>query len=480
MRSLLIIVGCVVGLLAAGPAEAQTADPQTGDPQSAGPQGVPPSRPYQGIFAQSRTLTDQSLTFQATLGGGYDTNVLSGGAGGATSLGASISPVPPIGPAVPSTFENASGALSYLVGGQRGSFNANAQTAATYYGSFGAKPLNVSDSGGFGGVWHVTQRTDVTANATASYGPFYSLPGVPAVPVAPDDASQTGSTGLAPGQTLVLDSGSSLIVENHWALLGSVGLTHFVTRRLSFSLTYGDSSITSPSHQFDLSLQSYSGGFTYLLAKGLSAQLSYVGTTGSFDAGQSTPTTSRGLTGGLVFNRSLSITRRTVFTFGSGLAGYSNSVVLNGRTQYFLSLQATLAREIGRTWTATVGYNRGAAFVETFQQPVFSDAVTVGLGGRISRRLQVQSSVGVTTGNIGLLGSSNDAFHASFASLGLRVDASRTASVGLDYSYYRYHFAGGIQLPPGFGPQSDSQSVRVYVSLWAPLMSRGRRTNAAR
>jgi hypothetical protein len=493
------VVVCAALLVAAGAAEAQTREPQAqplsdakpqqqSDPQQTQSQSDPQpqsdpqqsSRPYEGLFAQSRVPTAQTLTFMVTAGGGYDTNILAGGAAGpGAGPGAGLAIALPVGPSQPSTFENGSASLAYSFAGRRLSFGATASTNANYYASFGAEPLTVSDSGNINTAWNVSSRTAVTASVTAGYGPFYTLPGVPVVPVAPDSAGQTDPANQTPGQTLVLDSGSTLLVEDHLSLLGGVGLTHSVTRRLSFSLNYSDSVVTSPSHEFDLSAKSYGGGFSYLLAQGLSAQLLYNESTGRFGVGQ-TPTTSRGLNGGLAFNRTLSITRRTVVTFASGLSAFSNATILNGRAQYFLSVQASLVREIGRTWTATVAYNRSASFVETFLQPVFSDALTAGIGGRLSRRVQVQSSMGATDGTVGLLGSSANHFRSYFGSAGLRVDASQTVSVGLDYSYYRSRFASGVELPAGFPAQSGVQSVRVYMSLWAPLMSRGRRPNAAR
>src|SRR5579864_3814872 len=483
MRWLSTLVVVCVTLLAAAPlANAQTQDPQTvpPDPQS----GLQPTRPYEGLFAApGRVPSAQSLTFMGSLGGGYDTNILGGGATGAgLGLGTGV----PVSPAQASSFENGSAALSYSFSGSRLSFGATAATSANYYAAFAAQPLAVNDSGTIGTSWQATRRTQISANVAASYGPFFSLPGVPVVPAAPDNAGQI-APGQAPGQppgqplgqTLVLDGGSALFVEDYLNVTGGVALTHEVTRRLSLSLNYGDTDIRTQSHTFDLSTQSYGGGFSYLLAQGLSAQLFYTEWTSRFGVGQA-PTTSRGLNGGLAFNRSLSITRRTVLSFNSGLSAYSNAAILNGRAQYFLTVQAALTREIGRTWTATLAYNRSESFTQTFLQPVFADAVTASVGGQLSRRMQVQSSVGVTDGAIGLVSSPADHFRTYFASAGLRVDASRIVSVGFDYAYYQYRFGSGVQLPPGVFPQSDLQSARVYVSLWAPLMSRGRRPNAAR
>jgi hypothetical protein len=414
----------------------------------------------------------------ASVGAGYDANILAGTT--ATPGALPVAPSP-LGSSQPSTFEDGSASLFYSFSGHRLSFGASAGTSANYFASFRAHPLTVSDSGGMTAAWNVTSRTALSASLAAQYGPFYTLPGVPVVPVAPVNpgtAGQTGPAGQTLGQTLVLDSGSALLIQDNLNVTGGLAFTHAITRRLSVALNYNDTIVTSPSHTLNLSVRSYGGGINYSLAQGLSANLLYTESTGRFGAGQN-PTTSRGLSGGLTFNRSLSITRRTTLSFTSGLAGYSNAAVLNGRAQYFLSVQAALARQIGRTWTATLAYNRSASFLQTFLQPVFSDALTAGVGGRLSRRVQVQSSIGATDGTVGLVGSAANQFRTYFASAGVRVDASRTVSVGANYAYYRFRFGGGVQLPPGLSSQNDRQSAQVYVSLWAPLMSHGR-PNAAR
>jgi hypothetical protein len=468
MRFLPILVACAVFSAAAGPAEAQ----QTTDPpqQTAPPQSDSPTRPYGGLFAMQRVPTTQTLTFMGTMGTGYDTNILSGGP---AAVGSGIS-TPGAGPAQPSTFENGSASLSYSFAGRHISFGATGGTSANYYAALRAKPLTVGDTASAGVTWTVTPRTSITGNVVASYGPVYSLPGVPAVPTAPDSPDQTNPASQASGQTLVLDSGSTLLIEDHVNVMGGIALSHSLTRRASFSLSYGYNDVTSPSHSFDLSVQSYSGSFSYLLAKGLSAQLGYSQSSGRFGVDQ-TPTTSRGLTGGLNFNRALSITRRTTLSFGSGLSALSNPAIRNGDPQYYLQVQASLVHEMGRTWTSSLSYNRSASFVATFVQPVLADSLTAGIGGRLSHRLQLQASAGVSSGTIGFTGSTPNGFRAYFASTGLRADVGRSVSAGIDYAYYRYRFASGVQLPVGVGFQSDTQSVRVYVSVWAPIISSGRR-----
>jgi len=169
------------------------------------------------------------------------------------------------------------------------------------------------------------------------------------------------------------------------------------------------------------------------------------------------------------------LTRRTTLTFSTG----TMAIVNEGTSHYYLIGSARLNHEIKRTWGAGLTYNRDVRFIDTFRAPVLSDALSAGLGGLISRRLQCSSSVGMQRGGVGL-GEGDNNFISYFGAASLTAGLTRYLAAGIDYTYYRYTFEGGVALPPGYPSQRDRQSVRGYVRLWGPLMSRARRPNATR
>ena len=118
-------------------------------------------------------------------------------------------------------------------------------------------------------------------------------------------------------------------------------------------------------------------------------------------------------------------------------------------------------------------------FVEFFQQPVTTDAVFASLGGLISRRLSFQSSAGQSTGSVGFNGPSNG-FQTDYATVSLSYGLTRMLAIGLGYSYYRYKFDAGLQLPTGVLSRTDGQSVYAFLNVWEPLFARSRRGDASR
>ena len=64
--------------------------------------------------------------------------------------------------------------------------------------------------------------------------------------------------------------------------------------------------------------------------------------------------------------------------------------------------------------------------------------------------------------------------------LGLSAALNRYMNVGVDYTYYRYRFDEDFALDAGVPRNLDRQSIRGHLTLWAPILNRTRRPNAAR
>jgi hypothetical protein len=146
---------------------------------------------------------------------------------------------------------------------------------------------------------------------------------------------------------------------------------------------------------------------------------------------------------------------------------------------------ATLTRDIGRTWAAAALYTRGVSFFQTVRLPYVYDSVTLGISGLIARRLQVQSSVGATVGD---LSSPNPAvsprlnrFATAYGRAGIIYALSRYAGIGADYVIYAYSFDDVSVLSHGLlQPQLTRHSVTISLRAWHPIVEHGRRPNAAR
>jgi hypothetical protein len=148
-------------------------------------------------------------------------------------------------------------------------------------------------------------------------------------------------------------------------------------------------------------------------------------------------------------------------------------------TSYHLTGNATLRHEIGRTWSAALAYDRSVQFVDVLSESFLADAAAFTFDGMMSRRWEFHSRAGASFAHGSQAGGIGD-FDTYLGTAGVSYAFTRHLAVGLDYSFYHYEFAQGAVVPLGFNQQEDRQSIRAYVSLWAPLVHRARRPNAAR
>src|SRR6185503_1381970 len=117
------------------------------------------------------------------------------------------------------------------------------------------------------------------------------------------------------------------------------------------------------------------------------------------------------------------------------------------------------------------GYNRDASFVAVLQKPVYSDAVSATFGGLINRRVHVATAIGYARGRVGFERNENG-FNTAYANTSLTYGIGRNVGLGLSYSNYRSDFGPAVLLPEGLFSHLNRQSVRAFVTLWAPLIQR--------
>jgi hypothetical protein len=448
-----LVMGAVVALMAV-PAWAQAPLQQ-------------PDRPYRGLFGGGVGDASQVLSLSLSFGGGYTTQALLG----STADAGSTSPAPGSGSGTGapvtlqntnSTFETGSATLSYSYARPRVGFSASAASSGVYFPGL-HQPVLTTESAGFGGNFKLAAHTTLTASESVMYQPFYSLAAI-------GQLLNPGSAG-SPLPVSVGDLTSNVDLGSNLLSQTSVALSQGLTRRLSltFADTYStDLAFASPA--LDMSAQTETASLSYQILRGLSAYGGYTHVESTFGPPDDrVRSATQGVIGGLTFGRTyaLSLTRNTTLGFGFGA-----TTVSDGHTStYGVTGNAVLTRQMGRSWTATAGFYRTIGFVALFQHPVFTDAASASIGGLITRRLQSHSSAGWSGGAIGIT-QANNGFHTYFATTGLTYGLTRNIGLGTSYSYYRYFFGGGVQLPAGLASRADSQSVNVFLTFWEPLFQR--------
>jgi hypothetical protein len=320
----------------------------------------------------------------------------------------------------------------------------------------------------------------LAAYETITDQPLYSLVRAP----------QTGGDPLAPLgdplDTLVtpsdieLPAGSTL--DSYVRSDSALTLSHMLSRHvsLSFGLSHQKSweNIYSPGFRSDMA----NGGVGWVVGKGLGLHFNY-GYGRAYYRNlindDEIRSDRQNFDFGLDFQRALSVSRRTRLTFWTATTAMGDGLPGSSETHFRVLGGARLSREIGRSWGASLSYDRNAEFLDTFQAPVLSDSVIATFGGLVNRRLKVDTFTGATRGTVGFSGESNG-YTNYYASVGTTFALTRMLALGGSYSYYNYVYETGVALPPGYPSKFDRNSVRAQLIVNVPLFQRVGKPNATR
>jgi hypothetical protein len=419
------------------------------------PPGQRRDRPTRGIFAAGLSEWEQSLIFNASFGAGYDDDLL------AETLGGSLPPAADQRPRR-GKFGLGTLGLDYSVNRDRVSASANASMMSRYYPDLEDSSI-VTYAAGLQASVNLARRTNLSTSHQIGILPnhlriFYGLGFDPrTTPEPADDLS------LTVGRETYLDVRSS------------VGLSQEVTDRLALNAGYSYYAADARNDEVTLGGHHLTAGGAYRIAQGLGARLGYGYSQTSYADGSSNKHKGSTIDGGIDFNRALSLTRRTTMSFSTGVSGLR----AGDDTHYVATGNIALNREIGRSWTASVGAARSVNFFQTFGDPVLSNTVHGGVSGLLSRRLSFSANTGWAQGNVGVVAGASE-FESTHASAGVRWGFARMFGLSLRYSIYRYDFGGDGPLPAGIEREMKRQSVRVSLDFWAPLVTQERRGNASR
>lgn len=441
------VAGAAIG--AALPAEAQLQQPPSPRPE----------RPYRGLFGGDLGATEQSLILNASAGGGYDDNIFIDQPG---SIGAGDPRFAKSG--VVGTFN---GSLSYTLDKSRVSFGLGASTATRYYPGQDTQEFVSGQNANAHAAFKLSRRSSLQVFQSIGYQPYSFLSILPPVfeplngqPLPQEPVIGTLSTPyLAWDRYLTSQTGVSFQQE--------------LSRRVSMSLAYDTTYSGTPyPGSSDLLTRYGRGGLRFALTKNLGLRLGYGYTSARYSADRHSNVSN--IDAGIDYNRALSFSRRTTFSFNTGSTIISDGL---GNDQFQAVGAARLNHEMGRTWNVWGSYDRQFSFIDALLTPALTDSFGAGINGLFNRRVQWQANVRAV---IGTLSTYQQAFDTNQATTSLQVALTRKLSWVSSYSYYHYRYDQGVILPPGVAHNIDRQSVQTSISVWAPLFSRSRRSNAAR
>jgi len=443
--------------LAAYPAAGQVVAP----PQRAADRTVPDA---------DRARMRQDFTFTVDLLGGYDTNLV--------VLDASAA----AGGDVP--FESTPGYLGQLNAGltfrrSKGDsfFELTGDGLLSDFWTEGAVPQNASlgasRSAGFGigGGLALTSRTVVNANQRFQYETLYSLSEFSALP------DQDIELPTSPELQGVLRGAS-------WLSSTLGGISQRIGRRDIFAVSGGYEKRSYTDLDIDTTSSIASAYYDKPLGRTAGVRATYSYTQSeypeSFTVGTTRDYTSQTIEIGPRWSRRIS-PRRSLSLALSG--GSIHTTTVRGLTrepiEYWSPFGSIATRiDVGRTWALSGNYRRSVVAFEGLTADTYlSDVVGVSYGGSVSRRVSVSWTAGFATGAVQADEQAASTYNTASASAQLRYELSSRLSAVSQYSYYRYHFSRGTDLPESFRPEFDRHSIRVGLTLTLP--GRGRETRTA-
>ena len=410
-------------------------------------QGPRAGRPYRGLFGGGVGEFTQLLTANGSVGGGWDNNLLADVLGRRTT-------------SISNDFNSqhrgglgtASGSLNYSLNKERVSARASAGNSTRYYPSLGSDFINRQYL--FGGAsWSVGKGLAV--GAQASYQP-YSLGSLYPTLVDP----RTGDE--------IIDEDFASSSQHYTSYSGFASFDHRLSRRTTMTMDAAYR-VRNSSIRGVRTIRSGGGKISHSMTRDLSLRLGYHYLDADY-AGHANRTANHVIDAGVDYSHALSVSRRTRVSFSTGTSATTSPVT--NRTRYRLVGSADLDHEIARTWFASLGYDRGVRFVDSWPEPMFYDAATAGLQGLITRRLRFHAAARAARGSRDVLANDSSTFATYYGNTGLSYALSRFIDTGVVYSYYSHRFPDSFELAPGFPNHVSRETVRVYISAWAPLFRR--------
>ena len=378
----------------------------------------------------------------------YDDNVLASESGGRTET-----------PSNPNTVGGMYSGLNvgaqYLALGDGGLFRSWANTAFRYY----------PDLHDVGAAYHQVGLTlsrdlgramSVYVSPFASYSPLYSMQLLP-------ESDRDLEVVQEPSVFGNPDFEFAVIHEESIRYGGNAGVNFTFSPASSLRLAYGYGKTEFSNRAMDLEVQTAGLRYNHRVSKNASLKLGYQRHEGTgYAAG---PQLVETVNLGVDYRKPLSRSRRTVVRFSTGSSLAESST---GRRLEAIG-SASLAHQMGRTWTTQIDYRRGYRYLDGFERPVFSDSANASLRGLLNRRLEFSMLASYFTGAVGVTPDS-PRFESYLASGRLRTALSRTLAAYVEFRYYHYQFDESVIRPPGVPDSFGRRGARAGLSWFLPLI----------
>jgi hypothetical protein len=339
--------------------------------------------------------------------------------------------------------------VSFVRRRPRLNLSGTASSAVRYYHSLnriGTQRHQVSGSG----EWVATPKFTVKFGQDAGYSPSYSL----ALAASPDIA-----LGPQPAPSS-LDYDLSKSKQFQFGTFASARYVLSATRELigGYSLNYTDYTAAG---QRDFGVQLASLRLKQGLGAGLGLNLGYgvgSGTGTGLGEGQ------RQLVDvGLSFDRSLTVSPRTIVGFTSGSAFVETD---SGR-QFQIIGTVSVRRRLSPRWNSSLNYQRGLTAIDGVANPLTTNTVTADVSGFLGMRTSVTIRPALTWG--ANVADASESFRTNTSVARAQTALGRHWAAFAEYIYYDHRFSAISGLRPSLATDTRRHGLRTGLSLWQPL-----------
>ena len=446
------LVVCAIALLLPPVASAQTQAPQPTPSNAPAPPEV--RRPFRGLIGAPADPLAKRQSLDLTFSGfeAYDDNTVTDSEG---------NPFPQQGYLKSGWYTGATAGLAYNRPGDRLSIGLTGNAAVNRYLSIDRTTTMYQAGGDLSS--QLTRHTTATLDGTFSYAPRFRL-------------------GLASGGNFSTDLNAFNSISPDFDLFDAhayrsnarASLSQEFGGRITVMGFYGLTNVNYTNNGTDFRSMRAGVRFSQQMSQHLGYHLGYSMITATSPLLNLSGRRIHNIDAGVDYGRALSFSRRTTLTFSTGSAVVSaydqfTTTAASNKLRYRFTGDASLDHELGRTWTASLGYRRAVNWREGFGAPLLSDGINAAFGGYLSRRAKFSSAADLTLGSVGF-GSNNNRYNSGSAQADLEYALSHTLALFGRYVYYRYHFDAGALIDPRIVPSLERQGASVGLEASFPVV----------
>jgi hypothetical protein len=215
-------------------------------------------------------------------------------------------------------------------------------------------------------------------------------------------------------------------------------------------------------------LSAHSGGarFERGLNRHQTLRLGYRLTAAVYDPQNRRYLQSHDIDAGVEYKRGLPFSRGTTLRATSGTAFVTD----RDRRTFRVLADASLEHALSRAWQARLDFSRPVQVVEGLTAPVVSSSVSLRVAGSLNRRHGVLATASYSDGSVSLDYSRLASVISYSSAFRWQATLSKSLAFNAEAFHGRSRFGPEVATLPGVPRDSEQLGVRVYVSLWQPII----------